>query len=232
MATQRLTKNIRKDLCDKLLERAFKARAQEIVQEIHEFAIELYRDVLGDDVERVMELPDGWLPKGSEVTVVFAGEVQCVYFGGSFSHIVDLNLRRVGAESIEPVEKVNRGRYGRWEMPMPAKMTRGASKSYDARHPLCERYKALGNKETDLIQEMDSARRTAEAAMNSVTTVKKLIEVWPEVEEFAKVYLNNGERKAVLPMIPRAALNAKLGLPPAEALEKNEEGEVAGGTVA
>lgn len=51
----------------------------------------------------------------------------------------------------------------------------------------------------------------AEGILNSVTTVKRLLEVWPEVEAFVP---KNPEQLNNLPAIPLAQLNSVLGLPP------------------
>ena len=55
-------------------------------------------------------------------------------------------------------------------------------------------------------------RGSTRGALGSVTTIQKLIMIWPEVEAFAAPYLQ--EKTAILPVIARERLNDALGLPP------------------
>lgn len=225
MATARLTRHIRESLLKKLITRAFQERAQDIVNRCAALAVEFYEDALSKDLEAIRALPPGWLPTNDDLKVYVAGDMERLCFNGSLgngclSHV----LRQTGAEEAS-VEGSVKGSFNRPHLPFPAKFRGQCLKQYEAGHPLEQKLTALKGELEDFETEVTRASKTAEAAMNSVTTVKKLIEVWPEVEEFARPYLVNGEQRAILPAVPRAELNAKLGLPP-------HEQEVAGGTVA
>lgn len=66
--------------------------------------------------------------------------------------------------------------------------------------------------EDALKAEKSKAKSSAEAALNSCTTVKKLIEVWPEVEPFVKDFATTSQSRALA--LPIKELNKSLGLPP------------------
>jgi len=208
MATTRLTNNIRESLCKKLMHRAFNERAQDVIDDCADFAHRLYRDAMGRDRLKIIEkLPDGWLPTTERVKVVFGGEHTEVRLSGSLESWGRSNeFASAGAKLVTEGEK----------LPIPRKMVDSVLKQYEPDHKLTVERVKLVDRKDELEAEIRSAERTAMNAMNSVTTVKKLIEVWPEVEEFAKTYLVDGDRKAVLPSIPRQELNTALGLPPSK----------------
>lgn len=94
----------------------------------------------------------------------------------------------------------------------PAQRAQEAVRVYDAKHPLTARYDAWKKAQDDLDAEKSKAKSSAEAVLNSVTTVKKLIEVWPEVEQFARPFAVESPSRAIA--LPIRELNARLGLPP------------------
>ena len=222
MATARLTKSIREALLKKLIRRAFQDRAQEMVDRCSAFAVKVYEDAMGPHLKSIRSIPDGWLPSDDDVKVQIAGDVTRLCFNGSMgSGGLDMSMREAGAEEATVPGSV-KGSFNRPNLPYPAKFRGQCVKVYDATDPIAQEHMELTRDLEDFQAEVRAAKRAAKVAMESVTTVKKLIEVWPEVEEFAKDYLVNGERKAILPAIPRAELNAKLGLPP-ERAEAREE---------
>lgn len=209
MASTRLTNNIKSALLRRLIERAFKAQAQDMIDKHSAFAVRVYKDTFADKLKKMNGLPEGWLPTNDRIKVSFAGQVQSMRFDGALEGwSIDSTLKGAGAKTLEVKD-----------MRFTDKANGGCCNVYDATHPLAEEFTAHKNEMADLISEIQAAERTARTAMDSVTTVGKLIEVWPEVEEFAKDFLDNGERKAVLPMVPRQKLNDILGLPPHERLE-------------
>lgn len=213
MTTARLTHNIRKALMKKLLTRAFQERAQALVERQCDFAGRVYDDALKPHLERIAAIPEGWLQTDDDIKVSFGADYAQLDFGSGLSYSIHQSLRSAGAKAL--TDKAG----NRIERRFPSKFRGKCVKVYEATHPLSEEFRNLLVEETALVAEIERAQRTTKANLGSVTTVKKLIDVWPEVEEFAKHYLDNGERKAVLPAIPRADLNAQLGLPPTERVE-------------
>lgn len=206
MTTTRLTNNIRTALLGRLMDHAFGDRARDIVSRAAAFAVRLHEDAMGDDWARMQRLPEGWLPTISSIKVMIAGEVRSPTTDGALvGHSLPENLRRAGAKRRHEEAP---------KMRVPSAKQNNVLKVYAHDHPLALEYLELEAEQASLDIEIGRAYRSAKAAVESVGTVQKLIEVWPEAEAFASDFLHNGERKAVLPAIPRADLNAALGLPP------------------
>ena len=90
----------------------------------------------------------------------------------------------------------------------------GAAKVYDSDHQLTLRYRDRSEARDAVGAERREARIRAKTVLGSVTTVKKLIEVWPEVRQFAEPWLVESPSRALA--LPIQDLNRALGLPPEE----------------
>lgn len=184
MSTVRLTKYIRETVLARLLKHAFEAREKALEKDKHTFARQVYDAIYPAAIQKAMKaLPKGYLPTASYLMVSFDGKYTHVYFGES----------RLVAECHQ---------YGQY----------GAAKVFGPKDPLTVRYHELEKIEDALTAEKSKAKSSAEAALNSCTTVKKLIEVWPEVEPFVKDFATTSQSRALA--IPIKELNKSLGLPP------------------
>lgn len=79
-------------------------------------------------------------------------------------------------------------------------------------HPLVCRFHELLNRETELGKRRNDLKTQVRAVLNSCTTVKKLLDVWPEAKGLLPQQLE--EARPQLPAVQTADLNAALGLPP------------------
>lgn len=213
MATPRLTNSIRDSLMEALMKRAFKGQCEDWAKRFSGFVLRVHAAVYGEDLAQMEALPEGWLPKSREIKVRFGGDAVRLSTTGEFNGQASYSVKWPDEFHACDASKCSI----RLMVHTYHNNDREAG-LFDARHPLAAEYEAFMNELTDLKDKISAARRTARAAVNSVHTIQKLIEVWPEVEEFAKQYLVHGERKALLPDIPRAQLNAVLGLPPSESV--------------
>ena len=84
---------------------------------------------------------------------------------------------------------------------------------FAADHPLALQFGQLENRKADLKSKRDTLRHQVQAVLASVTTVKKLLEIWPEAKELLPQ--NVEEAKPQLPALPIADVNALIGLPSA-----------------
>lgn len=91
-----------------------------------------------------------------------------------------------------------------------------AARVYDSKHPLSVRHDAYHKAKDQLTEEERKAESSAKAILDSVTTLKKLIETWPEVEPFVEDFKQTATGR-YLPALPVQDLNARLGLPKKEA---------------
>ena len=211
MASTRLTNSIRDSLMETLMRRAFKAQCEDWAQRFGKFVVRVHAEVYGSELKQMESLPEGWLPKSREIKVRFGGDAVRLSTTGEFNGQASYSVK--WPEDFRDCDASKNT--VRLMVHTYHKNDREAG-IFDARHPLSVEYQAFMNELQDLQEKISGARRTARSALDSVHTIQKLIEVWPEVEEFAKQYLVHGERKALLPDIPRAQLNAVLGLPPEE----------------
>lgn len=204
----RLTNSIKDALMSDLLKRAFKKRGDEMIARNVDYAHRLYEDALAPHLKLINSLPKGWLELDDDIKIQLGAEIKQIRFVGTLAAwcLTD-DMRKAGIE-------IQRDKQYK---PFPSIYKSACVKPYPGDHPLVLEYDKLKNDWDDLHSEIREAAATARGAMDSVSTVKKLIEVWPEVETLATKYLEDGERKAILPAIPRAQLNTLLDLPPEEA---------------
>lgn len=96
-----------------------------------------------------------------------------------------------------------------WDSTRPAK----GGLSLAANHPLTVEFERLEHLEKELVDRKTNLRAEVRAVLNSVTTVSKLIKVWPEAKELLPAH----EQKGVnLPSVQLAKLNEAIGLPTPE----------------
>lgn len=81
---------------------------------------------------------------------------------------------------------------------------------FDGSHPFAEEYEAILRDRKDLDARRKKAKNAARSVLYSVSTVKQLVKVWPEVTEFVPL----DSKPAQLPALPIAELNGLLGLRP------------------
>lgn len=205
MAAVRLTKSIRDDLTEKLLTRSFGKKVQELAARCRSFADRVYEDVYRKELERMNALPDGWLGTNSSFNVKFGSEYTPLGFNGTLDGWSwPSKFMMVGLETDLVYRRVLASRFSQ------------CNKVYDALSDFAVEYTSLNNEQSDLIRTIIETQQSVKATLSRVTTVQKLIEVWPEVEEFAKKYLVEGEKKVLLPAVSREHLNTILNLPPEE----------------
>lgn len=110
-----------------------------------------------------------------------------VRFGGTFTHVHFSKRRRI-----------------------PADCSLSCAKVYPATHEFAKRYEQLRNAEKALQASEKEAWQQIAAALNAVSTLKRLHEVWPETKEFTK---DLGSSTRNLPAVPVKVLNKMLNLP-------------------
>lgn len=192
----RLTKEIREAIAKDLIKHRFEYTVKGVYAERAALADAVYRDIYTKaHRDQIEALPEGMLPSVDEVSVNFGTSFTHVYFSGYTYG--DLN-KIISADRTSSYRRVHYEHKG------------GSVKVYDATHKLAIEYERLRGVVGDLVKEVDEARRAALAAMASVGTVNRLIEVWPEIEPFAKRF---DTERPQLPMIQTDQLNKILDLP-------------------
>ncbi|WP_224267647.1 Nmad5 family putative nucleotide modification protein [Klebsiella michiganensis] len=85
---------------------------------------------------------------------------------------------------------------------------------FGAEHEITKRFDEIMNEEQKLNARAKEIEATVWAALNSVTTLKRLVEVWPECKEL--IPENSDNARASLPALKVEDLNRMIGLPTEE----------------
>ena len=201
----RLTKDIREAITKAVMVHRFSASVSELYAEKGQFAHSVYEDVFDKKTRELIDsLPPGFLPEVNCLGVRFGAtgfSYENVYFDGHLKS----DLRN--ACSAPPKSETKRR--------VPRNKENGCAKSYEAGNRLSSKYEKLKAKEETLLEQVKTAKRSVEAALSAVTTVKRLIETWPEIAPFASKYETE---KPQLPALPTQHLNSILELPVDEAV--------------
>jgi len=201
MAT-RLTKDIRDSILTEVLRHRFQDRIEVLIADRAYFAEKVYNDIYRKaDREKMEALPNGWLPNNTSIGVQF-GDGGHRYTTVLFDGAVYGEVGRVRAKTDKPRERVKRR--------VPYKHSHGCVKVYEPAHKLSVEHQKLEGRFDELKQDYETAKRQASAALASVSTINRLVEVWPEIEPFARKY---DETPPKLPAVPTSELNKLLDLP-------------------
>jgi len=88
------------------------------------------------------------------------------------------------------------------------------SATFTASHPLVEEFLQSENVGREIDADEEAIKRKVGALLNTCTTVKRLLDVWPEAKELLPAKLQ--ESKTQLPMVQTSELNSIIGLPAGE----------------
>lgn len=210
----RLTKSIREAILKDLLRHAFLTEATDMLNRACALAEDVFTDLYGEHLDTMNKLPSCFFTTSNQFRVVFDTDHAYLSFTYGIGTYLADEFRAIG---MRPLQKKDRR--------VPFVMTtNSACKVFPGDHDLTKRHAALKDEKASLTEKMRKARRSAVAVLDSVSTINRLVDVWPEARQFAEAYRVQGERKALLPVVPREELNSALGLPPKGAL-------VAGGEV-
>lgn len=202
MTSTRLTTDIRELLTRDILSHRFTADVDNLIAAQVTFADKVYHDLFDAKTElQMLALPEGWLHNATDIGVQFG------YVGGPhnftrlyFNGYVTGKLSRLQSKSDEP--KITKR--------VLASKIHGCAKVYDPSHRLAIEFDKIRHRTKSLRDAVETAERSVTTALNAVTTIKRLVETWPEVAEFAKKY---DTEKPPLPALPTDHLNELLRLP-------------------
>lgn len=201
MASIRLSVGMKEQIERRLIHYRFSEEAQQLVADYAQLASDVYDDVYPEITQKKMEaLPKGWLPTTGEIGAQF-GETGSSYSNLSFGGKCYGEISYAGGR-----EGNDRGT----NRLVPYSDKSGCAKRYEATDPMSERYEQLEARYKDLEERIRVAKKVARAAMDSVTTINRLKEVWPEIAPFTERFET---RPNQLPAISRPDLNGLLGLP-------------------
>lgn len=202
IASERLRVSDRENIVKRLLCHAFETQVIAHGKARHDYALRVYRDIFSEaDIDRMYSLPPGWLNTLDEVRARIAGNDVTLHFGSTW----DLGAELRKCLSDVDVLKNN------VKMPYPYNMVNKINKVYEATHALADAYEDLSREHTRLHDLIITARKKAEAVVNSYTTVNALIKAWPDVEPF--IAPSKPITSFPVPAIPITELNSLFALP-------------------
>lgn len=181
--TVRLTNHMRDCIRDALLKHRFGEEQKALAAQKESLAVRLYDHFFPKELQdKLNALPKGFLPEGCEIWV---------RMGEGTNHFERFPFPDGQNRRYRSAD------HNRWRV-------------LDREHPLCVEYMAIHSKEEDIVKTRRELKSQIVAALNSATTVGKLITLWPEVEPFCRQYIDRPP--AQLPALPVESLNNLLKL--------------------
>lgn len=200
----RLNKENRAGIRNAVIQYRFKKDFDVIVRARAALADDIYGDLYDPPMFVLMRsLPKGYLPTQQELSITLGTSHTYIGFSGGWHRW----STPAYAEAFAKPSAV-------WRLVAYDHDNRHA-KTYDARHPFTIEFDRIQNLGADLATDTSEAAAKLDATTKSVTTVEKLIELWPEIEPFARPYMvaTTASSNRQLPVIQTAALNTLLDLP-------------------
>lgn len=194
----RLTNDYREKLNRRVLAYRFQSVYDQLCDDYATLANDVYLDVYDNATrQHIMDkIPQGWLPKDHKIHV---------RFGGTYHAMLSFCPNIYGvALSYKGKVKHTSSRV------FPAKDIGSCLKLYSQGHPFVVRYLSLQEREEKLRDDYRNAKKQVSVVLGSVRTVKRLLEVWPEVAPFLDEFDTKPNK---LPAVNVAKVNENLNLP-------------------
>jgi len=191
MKSVRLTNNRREVILSNLLKDKFIVPIDEFKEKQSSIAEDVYTEFFGRAaIKRMYSLPRGWM----EERPTFSAKL------GGYSHHFT-----VGEDWKRSVEYKEKCYQNRWCVRMPT----DASIMLPADHKLSIEYQKAEDAKAKINESRAHAYAQASSVLLSVSTLKRLMEVWPEVGPYVPADMYEEQ---VLPTLPIQSLNETFGL--------------------
>jgi len=183
----KLTKEIKAKIAESILDHRFKPEEQKLKAELGTLAVALYNERYSKtDRDLMAKLPVGWLPECAEFRA---------RLGGSYDEFKLPEKLKFRHNDVSH-------RYGHPLIVL------------EADHKLSILFANITNRERQVKESRKAAEVDVWAILNSVGTVDKLRDRWPEALKIIDPIIAAIPKPANLPAIPMPELNARLKLPP------------------
>lgn len=184
-----------------LLQHRFKDDVQSLREDARALAHDIAQSRLSDEEKRLIAVvPQSWLCAISGIYV------EAPYLRLKLGFGMNLHVERMALGKVETIlSPISVG--GTWSS-QPSIII-GGKPGDDA---LIERATRISDRLTQLESAIKTARAKTSGTIGQFTTVKKLIEGWPEIEPFARPYLETKTR-IQLPAVQLTEMNDLLDLP-------------------
>lgn len=183
MSSVRLTKEMREDIVANVVKSTFAKRASAIEKENQEIAEMIYKEVVGDHILSVSCLPDGFMPTVKEIIV---------YVGPRWNE-------------KKTFEMLDRKRFPNQFIKDYLKAYKPSEGNPDLSASLIKKISSHMLKIDKINEDKDNLRSSVRSIVQSVTTIKSLLEVWPEATKYIPERVTKEPKQ--LPALPIADLN-------------------------
>lgn len=195
----RLTKDLREAILTKIMHRGFYDRLIAQIEREKEWAEEVYQYLYGADLPLLAKVPERWLDRGGMISLKIGNEHTQISWTWGIS---SSTFRRI----LSPYE-AHKTRI------LPCNVTGLITAHYFGYgEPLAMKFEQIHDARNDLETAYKKAMAQANALLESVSTVSKLIKTWPEIESIVRDVL--GQEPAPVPSLPTEDLNKIFDLPP------------------
>jgi hypothetical protein len=147
-------------------------------------------------------LPQGWLPRDSDILVSLSGAVERLHFNGRLSQ-VPYGVKHL---TIDPEYRL-----------FPHSRLHQMGIALDGRHPLAIEWEAISAGLRSLNEANGVVRANVAAVLAQASTTGRLLTLWPEAKPFVEQLFATVSKTPNVPMLPISQLNTALGLPIEEA---------------
>lgn len=186
MSVSRLSDEDRRQIISKLLDHRFDADRKVLKGQETELGLKIYRSVVSPSVEaEVRKLPDGWIEYTNNIYAKIGSSIE------SFTLAVSVPKK---------------ASWGSWRTIVAV---------IEAREPLADEFQELEAARSALRAKEEEASGAARSLVYKASTLKRLLEIWPEVKPFTSHISGQSQRNKDrdLPVVQVGTANALLGLP-------------------
>lgn len=206
----RLNQKNRRQILVSVLEHKYKSKVKNLEIKSAKISKKVYESFFDKDKEKIFsKMPEEWKCKTNGLHVILTNGFNSFV---DFSGKVKVKFVTVGRSNwnstyhnLSKVEQVW------WEVPKGFDTFN--SKRFKISEELSEELLKLEQEVDTLNEEVRAAANKLKATLESMTSVKMLLQAWPEMKPFTDELVVVTKSKATVPAIARSELNTLFGLP-------------------
>lgn len=201
MATPRLTNDLRRYILTAVIKHAFQKKLDDMVMEEIQLAHDVFDHVYKDDLELLANSKPHLFPKVAAYKIILNGEHHRLSFSSPAFNGYTLFQFPISFKTLDKAAR-----------PVPnGALNNRPITQLTSTSKLGRRVARAEHISDQFVETVRSAVSSSNAILSSTSSFNKLIEAWPEIESFAKPYMN--QSRVDLPAVQTTALNAILDIP-------------------
>jgi len=201
MATPRLTNNLRRHILTDVIKHAFQQKLDDMIMEEIQLAHDIFDSVYADDIELLASSKPHLFGKASTFNLFLDSNRHTLCFAGPSFNTYSIYQLLIGFKSLEKAAR---------SVPYSARSGSPIAQ-FTSSSKFGRRLAKAEHISDQFVETVRNAVSSANAILDSTSSFNKLIKAWPEIESFAKPYMD--QSKTNLPAVQTTALNAMLDIP-------------------